>query len=67
MVVLTLVSSMLYVMTNAFSIWMISSLISTIMNQGKITNINDSGVTVSLNKSFEGFIQLNDISWLKKI
>ena len=34
--------------------------------KGKITNINDSGVTVSLNKSFEGFIQLNDISWLKK-
>ena len=34
MVVLSLLSSLLYVMMNAFSIWMISSLISTIMNPG---------------------------------
>ena len=34
MVALSLLSSLLYVMMNAFSIWMISSLISTIMNPG---------------------------------
>jgi len=34
---------------------------------GKITNINDNGVTISLNENFEGFIQLQDLSWLKKI
>lgn len=33
---------------------------------GKITNINDNGVLVSLSENFEGFIQLQDISWLKK-
>tara|TARA_B100001123_G_C15308890_1_gene1023636 strand:+ start:499 stop:2208 length:1710 start_codon:yes stop_codon:yes gene_type:complete len=33
---------------------------------GKITNINDNGVTLSLSQNFEGFIQLQDLSWLKK-
>jgi len=33
---------------------------------GKITNINDNGVLVGLSENFEGFIQLQDISWLKK-
>ena len=33
---------------------------------GKITNINDNGVLIGLNENFEGFIQLQDISWLKK-
>ena len=39
MVVLSFLSSLLYVAMNAFSIWMISSLISTIMNPGENVNI----------------------------
>jgi len=39
MVVLSLLSSLLYVMMNAFSIWMISSLISTIMKPSGVTKI----------------------------
>ena len=35
MVILSLLSSILFVLLNAFSRWMISSLISTIMNPGK--------------------------------
>ena len=39
MVVLSFMSSLLYVAMNAFSIWMISSLITTIMNPGKSVNV----------------------------
>ena len=45
MVVLSLLSSVLFVLLNAFSIWMISSLISTIMNPGKgsaVISVQDS-------------------------
>ena len=35
MVVLSLLSSILFVLLNAFSLWMISSLITNIMNPGK--------------------------------
>ena len=45
MVALSLLSSVLYVLLNAFSIWMISSLISTIMNPGKgsaVISVQDS-------------------------
>tara|TARA_B100001123_G_C15270609_1_gene1010182 strand:- start:78 stop:1781 length:1704 start_codon:yes stop_codon:yes gene_type:complete len=33
---------------------------------GKVININDSGITISLKENYEGFIQLQDLSWLKK-
>ena len=33
---------------------------------GKIININDNGVSISLKENFEGFIQLQDLNWLKK-
>ncbi len=33
---------------------------------GTITNINDNGISIGLEKNFEGFIQLQDLSWLKK-
>ena len=33
---------------------------------GKISSINDNGVSLSLNENFEGFIHLQDLSWLKK-
>ena len=45
MVALSLLSSVLFVLLNAFSIWMISSLISTIMNPGKgsaVISVQDS-------------------------
>ena len=45
MVTLSLLSSVLFVLLNAFSIWMISSLISTIMNPGKgsaVISVQDS-------------------------
>lgn len=34
--------------------------------KAKITNISDNGVVVVLNENFDGFIQLSDVSWLKK-
>jgi len=33
---------------------------------GKIININDNGVSISLKENFEGFIQPQDLNWLKK-
>ncbi|PPR47577.1 MAG: 30S ribosomal protein S1 [Alphaproteobacteria bacterium MarineAlpha5_Bin9] len=33
---------------------------------GKIININDSNVSVSLKNEFEGYVQQQDITWLKK-
>ena len=33
---------------------------------GKIININDNGVSISLKENFEGFIQLQNLNWLKK-
>ena len=32
----------------------------------KLSNISDNGVALSLNENFEGFIQPQDLSWLKK-
>ena len=34
--------------------------------KGKIINISDNGVTLELNDNFDGFIQTQDLSWLKK-
>ena len=51
MVALSLLSSILFVMLNAFSIWMISSLISTIMNPGKgssVISVQDSTLLYKL-------------------
>ena len=42
MVTLSLLSSVLFVLLNAFSLWMISSLISTIMNPGKESVVSTS-------------------------
>ena len=39
-VILALFSSLLYVLMNAFSIWMISSLIGTIMNSSRVNTFN---------------------------
>ena len=53
MVVLSLLSSLLFVMFNAFSIWMVSTLISTIMNPGG--SVTPTVVkTVSLHEKMEG-------------
>ena len=51
MVALSLLSSVLFVLLNAFSIWMISSLISTIMNPGKgsaVISVQDSTLLYKL-------------------
>ncbi len=50
MVALSLLSSVLFVLLNAFSIWMISSLISTIMNPGKGSNVISVQDSTLLNK-----------------
>ena len=34
--------------------------------EGKVTTITDHGITVSINSNFDGFIQNQDLSWLKK-
>ena len=33
---------------------------------GKVSSINDNGVSLVLNENFEGFVHLQDLSWLKK-
>ena len=33
---------------------------------GKVSNINDNGISLILNENFEGFVHLQDLSWLKK-
>ena len=53
MVALSLLSSILFVMFNAFSIWMVSTLISTIMNPGKSVPPNVLS-TASLHEKMEG-------------
>ena len=53
MVALSLLSSILFVMFNAFSIWMVSTLISTIMNPGKSVTPNVLS-TASLHEKMEG-------------
>ncbi len=53
MVALSLLSSILFVMFNAFSIWMVSTLISTIMNPGKSLAPNVMN-TASLHEKMEG-------------
>ena len=53
MVALSLLSSLLFVMFNAFSIWMVSTLISTIMNPGKSVPPNVLS-TASLHEKMEG-------------
>ena len=50
MVALSLLSSVLFVLLNAFSIWMISSLISTIMNPGKGSDVISVQDSTLLNK-----------------
>ena len=50
MVALSLLSSVLFVLLNAFSIWMISSLISTIMNPGKGSAVISAQDSTLLNK-----------------
>ena len=50
MVTLSLLSSVLFVLLNAFSIWMISSLISTIMNPGKGSAVISAQDSTLLNK-----------------
>ena len=53
MVVLSLLSSLLFVMFNAFSIWMVSTLISTIMNPGE--SVTPTVLkTASLHEKMEG-------------
>jgi len=53
MVALSLLSSLLFVMFNAFSIWMVSTLISTIMNPGK--SVTPTVLkTASLHEKMEG-------------
>tara|TARA_B100000579_G_scaffold129207_1_gene104231 strand:- start:13673 stop:15382 length:1710 start_codon:yes stop_codon:yes gene_type:complete len=32
----------------------------------KVFSINDQGVSISVNEEFDGFIQINELSWLKK-
>ena len=32
----------------------------------KVFSINDQGVSISVNEDFDGFIQINELSWLKK-
>ena len=32
----------------------------------KVFSINDQGVSISINEDFDGFIQINELSWLKK-
>ena len=32
----------------------------------KVISINDQGVSISVNEEFDGFIQINELSWLKK-
>ena len=34
---------------------------------GKIVNLNDNGIIISLNENFDGFVHLQDLSWSKKI
>ena len=53
MVALSLLSSILFAMFNAFSIWMVSTLISTIMNPGKSVTPNVLS-TASLHEKMEG-------------
>ena len=53
MVALSLLSSLLFVMFNAFSIWMVSTLISTIMNPGKLVTPTVLK-TASLHEKMEG-------------
>ena len=53
MVALSLLSSILFAMFNAFSIWMVSTLISTIMNPGKSVTPNVMN-TASLHEKMEG-------------
>ena len=53
MVALSLLSSLLFVMFNAFSIWMVSTLISTIMNPGKSVTPNVMN-TASMYENMEG-------------
>ena len=53
MVALSLLSSLLFVIFNAFSIWMVSTLISTIMNPGKSVPPNVLS-TASLHEKMEG-------------
>jgi ABC-type multidrug transport system fused ATPase/permease subunit len=51
MVFISLISSFLFVLMNAFSLWMISSLITTIMlpvNSDKMTNIINNGIYFKL-------------------
>ncbi|MDP7027832.1 MAG: ABC transporter ATP-binding protein [Candidatus Marinimicrobia bacterium] len=48
-----MLSSLLFVMFNAFSIWMVSTLISTIMSPGKSIPLNTLN-TASLHKRMEG-------------
>ena len=54
MVVFSLLSSVLFVLLNAFSLWMISSLISTIMNP-ETTNSQVSLTDLSYNDKLEAF------------
>ena len=54
MVVLSLLSSVLFVLLNAFSLWMISSLIATIMNP-KTSNSQASLIDLSFNEKLEAF------------
>ena len=32
----------------------------------KVISINDQGVSIAINEDFDGFIQINELSWLKK-
>ena len=53
MVALSLLSSLLFVILNAFSIWMVSTLISTIMNPGE--SVTPTVLkTASLHEKMEG-------------
>ena len=54
MVVLSLLSSVLFVLLNAFSLWMISSLISTIMNP-ETSNSQVPLTDLSYNDKLEAF------------
>ena len=71
MVIFSIVSSLLFAFLNAFSFWMISSLISTIMNPGgNETKIQQEDL--SINDKIENIVnqligsgsQLEQLDWL---